>query len=1025
MLTRKTILTIVIVVSTCWATPANALYPPPDATCDALPGLTGQVAPDTVPPEPAYKPGGLLVRFAPKANGKQRSKAEKEAFLASIGAGSIKRPYHLVPGLTHVKLPGGLTVDNALKRFKGRREILYAEPNYEVYALATPNDPNFSDQWGMHNTGQTGGTSDADIDAPEAWDLETDANEIVVAVIDTGVDYNHPDLTANMWTDANGCHGYDFVNDDNDPMDDHFHGTHCAGIIGAVGDNNTGVTGVCWNVKIMALKFLDDEASGTTANAIAAIEYAVDNGGDVLSNSWGGTYYSQPLKDAIEAADANSLLFVAAAGNDSMNNDILPVYPSCYDCNNIIAVMSTDHNDEKSSFSNYGPTSVDLGAPGTDILSTFPTYVTSAMQSAGFSTYYETISGTSMAAPHLAGACALAWSEHPTLTHLEIKDILSQWTDELEALDGLCVSNGRLNLYAAVGNKKVNNLSQRKWYDKIQDAIDEANDLDIIRVWPATYYETIDFNQVAVTVRSYNPENPDLVADTIIDGNNSDANIVTFRSSANSILAGFTITGGARGIYCSESSPTIDNCVIEDNNHCGVYGYNSTAAVIRNNQIRQNTYYGVYLAYSSATVKNNWIYDNGSYGIDTYDSGLTVIRNNTIVGNSTAGVYVAHGNEPNIANCILWNNNDDLYNCSATYSCIQDGDSGTGNISSDPCFVDADANDFHLDINSPCINTGDPNGDYTAEKDIDGHPRVMAATVDMGADEFSRIFNLEQEKWYDNIQDAIDDANRNENETIEVGPNRYYENIDFNGVPCILTGVDPNDWAVVAATIIDANGSGTVVTFDSNEDANSVLAGFTITGGADKYSIGGGVYCYQTSPTITHCLITGNSAEKGGGIGTKENQSAVNVAHCNFTGNSAETGGGMYVRYGSATLTDCNLTYNRAEYMGGGFRNSRGSVTFANCAVRSNLSEYGGGVYTGGYATFEASNCTFKNNVADWDEGGGLYNAGALTASNCTFEDNRAVCPGYGFGGAVANNGESGGHANITGCYFSQNQAAR
>ncbi|MHC4529595.1 MAG: S8 family peptidase [Planctomycetota bacterium] len=430
-----------------------------------------------IPQGAAYKAGELLVHFMPKANGSQQSRAEKNAVLAAIGAGNIKRSYRLVPGLTVVKLPEGLTVENALKRFKGKGEVLYAEPNYEVYALATPNDPNFSDLWGMYNTGQTGGTSDADIDAPEAWDWETDANEMIVGVIDSGVDYDHEDLAANMWTDANGSHGYDFVNDDNDPMDDHAHGTHCAGTIGAVGDNNTGVVGVCWDVQIMALKFLDSSGKGTDANAIAAIEYAVENGADVLSNSWGGAPYNQALKNAINAAGAAGVLFVAAVGNDyGNNNDIMPRYPASYDCQNIIAVLATDHNDEMSGFSNYGPNSVDLGAPG-GTLCNCDDDILSCKLGGG----YWSKAGTSMAAPHVAGACALVWSEHPTLSHLEVKTALLETVDELEALDGLCVSNGRLNLYGAVLNKPVQNVTQEKWYDAIQDALDEANDLDLIR----------------------------------------------------------------------------------------------------------------------------------------------------------------------------------------------------------------------------------------------------------------------------------------------------------------------------------------------------------------------------------------------------------------------------------------------------------------------------------------------------------------------------------------------------------------
>ena len=281
--------------------------------------------------------------------------------------------------------------------------------------------------------------------------------QIIVAVIDTGVDYTHPDLAANMWVnegeipgnglddDHNGyiddVYGYDFCNNDGNPRDDHDHGTHCAGTIGAVGNNNQGVAGVCWNVKIMAVKFLDSAGSGSTSDAIVSVEYSTLMGANLSSNSWGGGGYSQGLKDAIDAAGAAGMLFVAAAGNDNTNNDSNPHYPSSYDCESLIAVMATDRYDNKSSFSNYGPTSVDLGAPGSSILSCKP------------GNQYQYLNGTSMATPHVAGACALLWSMNPAVSNLEIKNILLQTVDP--TLAGLCVSQGRLNLYNAILETKA------------------------------------------------------------------------------------------------------------------------------------------------------------------------------------------------------------------------------------------------------------------------------------------------------------------------------------------------------------------------------------------------------------------------------------------------------------------------------------------------------------------------------------------------------------------------------------------
>jgi len=409
----------------------------------------------TVADNAPYKPGELLVRFASKANGKRRTREEKSQILNALGGAKIKRDFKIIPSLSAVKLPPGMKVKDALKKFNKASGILYAQPDYQLKALSTfPNDPRFGELWGMHNTGQTGGKVNADIDAPQAWDASTGSGEVIIAVIDSGVDYTHPDLAANMWVneaelngtpgqddDGNGyiddIYGYDFCNNDGDPMDDYMHGTHCAGILGAVGNNAEGVAGVCWNVKIMALKFLDSTGTGWSSDAISCIEYAVLMGANLSSNSYGGGGYEQGFKDAIDTAGAAGMLFVAAAGNDDgQNNDVIPHYPSSYDCDSVIAVLSTDENDDISSFSNYGPTSVDLGAPGSSILS--------CRLGGG----YKYLSGTSMATPHVAGACALLWSVNPMLSNSEVKNILLQSVDK--TLSGLCVSNGRLNLYSAV-----------------------------------------------------------------------------------------------------------------------------------------------------------------------------------------------------------------------------------------------------------------------------------------------------------------------------------------------------------------------------------------------------------------------------------------------------------------------------------------------------------------------------------------------------------------------------------------------
>tara|TARA_Y100000589_G_scaffold175856_2_gene166885 strand:- start:134 stop:4666 length:4533 start_codon:yes stop_codon:yes gene_type:complete len=332
----------------------------------------------------------------------------------------------------------------------------YVQPNAVLENQATPNDPKYANTWGLHNTGQfNGSVSDADIDAPEAWELTTGSANVVVGVIDTGVKWDHEDLVNNMWVnpgeisgngiddDGNGfiddVYGYDFVNNDGNPMDDHGHGTHVAGTIAADGNNGKGVAGVSWNSKIMGLKFMSSSGSGSTSDAVRAINYATmmkeSYGVNILvtCNSWGGGGYSSSLYNAIVANKNADMLFMAAAGNDSTNNDNGPHYPSNYDVDNVISVASTDWADGLSSFSNYGASTVDVAAPGSYIYST--TYDGS----------YGYKSGTSMATPQVAGLAALAWSYSPDSTWQQIKAAILDNGDTLSSLNNKVATGKRIN----------------------------------------------------------------------------------------------------------------------------------------------------------------------------------------------------------------------------------------------------------------------------------------------------------------------------------------------------------------------------------------------------------------------------------------------------------------------------------------------------------------------------------------------------------------------------------------------------
>lgn len=399
---------------------------------------------------PPFVEGELLLKFRPGTRAQDRASTQ-----AQVNAARVRTFRN---GAEHWKLGRGVSVEQAIEKLRRHPLVEYAEPNYLLSTALVPNDPRFPELYGMDNTGQTGGTPGADIDAVRAWNVSTGSRNVIVAVIDTGVDYNHPDLAANIWTnadeipgngiddDANGyvddVHGYDWVNSDGDPFDDNGHGTHCAGTIGAVGDNGVGVAGVNWQVSIMALKFLSAGGSGSTANAVLAVDYATANGAHLTSNSWGGGGFSQTLYDAIARANAAEISFIAAAGNNGTNNDTGPHYPSNYDLPNIVSVAATDHNDNKASFSNYGLVSVDLGAPGVNILSTQP--------GGG----YRQLSGTSMATPHVAGAAALVKSLFPSIPAAQLKTALMTSADPVTSLrvDGPTpvASGGRLNAFFAI-----------------------------------------------------------------------------------------------------------------------------------------------------------------------------------------------------------------------------------------------------------------------------------------------------------------------------------------------------------------------------------------------------------------------------------------------------------------------------------------------------------------------------------------------------------------------------------------------
>jgi subtilisin family serine protease len=819
----------------------------------------------------------------------------------------LKRIYKL-----KLDLDKNQTLQEVAAAYAASPDVEYTELNYIVSITLSPNDPLYSLQWPLNNTGQDypasgrfnppPGTPGSDINAPEAWDIHTGSSNIIVAVLDTGVDYNHRDLQNNIWVneaelngipgvddDNNGyiddIYGYDFINGDPEPLDDYGHGTHCAGIIAAKGNNGLDIAGVCWNCRIMALKFLDSSGSGTIEDAVKAFYYAVQNGADIISNSWGGFGYSQALEDAINYAHSQGVTIIASAGNDDLD---FPFYPAYYD--NVISVAATNSNDEKATFSNYGSW-VDIAAPGVDILS-----LRAAGTSLGsiYDDYTTVASGTSMSCPHVAGACALLLSANPLLKSDEVYDILMKTVDPIA--EGICLSNGRLDLSRAIN--LVSSSKGRIAFD-------------------SNYYSCCSVVSVSLVDKDLKGHGTQTV---ILTTNGGDSETVLL-----------TEIVSAAGVFKGTISTSPGDANIEDGTLQVGHGQIITAVYEDANDGTG----------APATVVDTAIVDCKAPNIFNIRTGVPgrepTIRFETdepttahvLCGLACGGPYIIEGNDSNLA----------------TIHAIK------------LTAVSPQTDYFYI------VKADDAAGNETADTNM-GRCYSFTTTAPPG-----KIYVPDQ---CPTIQEAID--NSWEGGMVIVADGIYTgsgnRDIDFRGrFVTVKSKNGPQN------CIIDCNGSETEshrgFYFHWGEDANSVLAGFTITNGYIAGSwyvgIGGAILCTNnSSPAITNCILKGNSAGWDGG-GINNLSSSPTITNCTFISNSAigNDGGGINNEISNPLIVNCSFIGNSAYDWGGAIRNIFNcNPTITNCAFIGNSSDDGGGMFYYYQSSPIITGCTFSGNLA-------------------------------------------------------------
>ncbi len=814
-----------------------------------------------------------------------------------------------------VELENGQSLQEVVAAYNEDPDVEYAELNYIVHTSLTPNDPLYPLQWPLNNTGQdypvsstknSSGTPDCDIDAPEAWDISTSSPQVVVAVVDTGVDYTHRDLHQNIWVneaelngtegvddDGNGyiddIYGYDFINNDNDPMDDNAHGTHCAGIIAAGGDNGLDITGICWNAKIMALKFLNPLGYGSIEDAVAALYYAVENGADVTSNSWGGGGYSETMEEVINYAHSRGVITVAAAGNNGADS---PIYPAYYE--NAIAVAATDSNNQRAYFSNYGDW-VDIAAPGVYILSLKANGTSNGIP---YDDYTIIGSGTSMACPHIAGACVLMLPIYPDIQVNTLKHVLLHSTDPVSP--EICIS-GKLNLYQAISG-----LSQK------------------IVLLDSDIYSCCAVVQILARNLDLSGTGTQYVAVTS-DGGDLETIVLTEENSSLGIFTGTITTDSA--------DPVIEDGVLQTSHgqlitvayeYEDANGIPAVAADIADIDCQPPVVCNVQIEVpgpqpavtfqtdepTTARVLCGFACD-GPYFIDQSDSNLATTHSIKLIGvsPSTDYYFVIEANDvvgnrttdPNNGSCHTFTTSpfDNIYvptQCPTIQKAIDYSWDGTTVWVADGTYTGCGNRDIHF------------KGKAVTVKSINGPANCIVDCNGSETDEH-RGFNFHNNEGPNSVLDGFTIINGYGAEeyighnTRSVGGAIFCSGASPKIINCIIKN---NHAAYYGGGIFCRNSSLTV--------ANCIISGNSLIN-KPYWSYGGGIYCLDSNPTIAGCIISGNTvADMGGGIYST-----------NFSTTTT-----------NCTITNCTVTGNTSGDNTGAIFNVLGNLTIKNSIIRNN-----------------------------------------------------------------------------------------